>query len=423
MPPLQRRLGLALALAGLAFVLVATLTPVDDPSRAAATTPLLCLICGEQGGADVVVNLFLFLPFAVGLRLYGQTWTRTVLAVFLISFSVELLQYWLVPGRDTSFSDLLTNTTSGAIGATIGTVLPRWAFPDPTRAMSLAVAWAGIVLLVLGIWAWLLEPDVPDGRLLSRWAHEAPGRDAFKGRVRSVHLDGLPMPPNGDPPDSAALRRRLERGSFSLDAEVVSGRPVSTRLWIYMFRVPSGGVLTLNQSRREAGAAIPVRGLRYRLHHPVVTLPEGMPDSAGLPVRLHVSESAREVRLASRYEHVARSIALGLSPAFGWMLFEPFEVAAGFRLRWVTGAILALMLLPLGYWSAWVQPRWRALTLVAATLVLALGVLPAATGYPVVHWSEWLGGASGVLLGWAFQQLAAWCQERRLSPPNGVPTV
>ena len=175
MPPLQRRLGLALALAGLAFVLVATLMPVDDPSRAAATTPLLCLICGEHGGADVVVNLFLFLPFAVGLRLYGETWTRTVLAVFLISFSVELLQYWLVPGRDTSFSDLLTNTASGAIGATIGTVLPRWVFPDPARAMSLAVAWAGIVLLVLGIWAWLLEPDVPDGRLLSRWAHEAQG--------------------------------------------------------------------------------------------------------------------------------------------------------------------------------------------------------------------------------------------------------
>ena len=167
--------------------------------------------------------------------------------------------------------------------------------------MSLAVAWAGIVLLVLGIWAWLLEPDVPDGRLLSRWAHEAPGRDVFKGRVRSVRLDGLPMPPNGAPPDSAAPRRRLERGSFSLDAEVVSGRPVSTRLWIYMFRVPSGGVLTLNQSRREAGAAIPVRGLRYRLHRPVVPCGR-LPRLGGPAVPLAVSERPARFDCSSRYE-------------------------------------------------------------------------------------------------------------------------
>ena len=140
---LRQRLGLALALAGLAFVLVATLTPLSDPRGAAAATPLLCLVCGDQGGADVVDNLLLFLPLAIGLRLSGQSWRRTVLAAFLISFNVELLQYWLIPGRDTSLSDLLTNTASGAIGATIGAHLPGWFLPDRDRAISLAVPWAG----------------------------------------------------------------------------------------------------------------------------------------------------------------------------------------------------------------------------------------------------------------------------------------
>jgi len=403
----QRRLGAALALAGFAFVLVSTLTPVSDPRGAAATTPLYCLVCGDQGVADVVVNLLLFVPFAVGLRLTGETWKRTVLAVFLISFSVELLQYWLIPGRDTSLSDLLTNTTSGAIGATIGTHLPRWVFPDAGLARSLAVAWLGIILGILLCWGWLLAPGVPSGQLMSRWAHEAPGRDVFKGRVASVHLDGLPMPPDGTPPDSAALRRRLEHGAFSLDAEVISGQPVSDRLWIYMFRVPSGGVLTLNQRGREAGVALPVRGLQYKLHHPVVTLPDGLPATAGVPVRVMAAESSRRIQLSTSHGGVERTLVLAVSPAFGWSLFAPFEVAAGEAVRWVTAAVLAAMLLPLGYWGAWVRSRWAALALISTALVFALAVLPDLTGYPRVHWSEWLGGIAGLAVGRLLQLAAA----------------
>ena len=88
-------------------------------------------------------------------------------------------------------------------------------------------------------------PSVPDGRLISRWAHRAPGGDVFDGSVRAVRLDGLAMPANGTPPDSADLRRRLDAGEFRLEAEMISGRPVRDRLWIYMFRIPSGGALTL----------------------------------------------------------------------------------------------------------------------------------------------------------------------------------
>jgi hypothetical protein len=410
--PHQRRLGTALALAGFAFVLVSTLTPVSDPRGAAAITPLSCLVCGDQGGADVVVNLFLFLPFAIGLRLAGETWKRTVLAVFLTSFSVELLQYWLVPGRDTSLSDLLTNTFSGVIGATIATYLPRWSSPDARSARLLAVAWLGIILVVLFCWAWLLAPGVPSGQLMSRWAHEAPGRDVFKGRVQSVHLDGLPMPRNGTPPDSAALRQRLQHGVYSLDAEVISGLPVRDRLWIYMFRVPSGGVLALNQGGREAGVAIPVRGLRFRLHHPVLTLPDGFPLSAGVTVRLHAAQSSGQIRLSSRYSGSEREIVLGVSPALGWMLFAPFEVAAGLALRWVTGAVLAAMLLPLGYWGAWARPRWFGLALVLAGLVLALAVVPKVMGHPPVHWSEWLAGTTGAVVGWVLQRAVVSFRER-----------
>ena len=100
-------------------------------------------------------------------------------------------------------------------------------------------------------------------------------------------------------------------------------------------------------------------------------------------------------------------MVLGLSPALGWILFAPFQLAGGLNVRWVTAAGIILMLLPLGYWGAWAPRRGRALALWAATLVLALGVLPAIAGYPPVHWSEWVGGIAGVLSGFALQRFAA----------------
>jgi hypothetical protein len=405
--PLRRRLGSVLGLAGLGFILVATLTPVSDPRGLALLTPLFCLVCGDQGGADVVANLLLFLPLAVGLRLRGATWTRVVLLSFLLSLTVELLQLRLVPGRDASLSDLVSNTASGAIGATLGSALPGWVAPSPERARAFLAAGLALVLALLGSWAWLLMPVMPKGRLISRWAHEAPGRDVFDGRVQSVRLDTLPMPTNGPPPDSADLRRRIDAGHFDLAVDVVSGRPVSDRFWIYMFRVPSGGALTLNQFRREAGLAVPARGLRYKLHPILVTLADAFPDSAGVAVHLSAGEQARRIRLSSSYEGRERAVELGISPALGWMLVVPFQLAVGTGVRWVTAALLFVIALPLGYWGARCQSRWQAIGLLIAGMLLGLWAIVAAAGLPPVHWSEWLAAVSGGAVGWQLSRAAA----------------
>src|SRR5262245_24849483 len=116
--------GVVLAVAGLFVIARATLTPSPDPNGLAQLTPLWCIVCGELGGSDVVANLLLFLPFAMGLRLAGLSWRRTVLVAAALSLTVELLQLVAIPGRDASLSDLLTNTSSGAIGATIAPWLP-----------------------------------------------------------------------------------------------------------------------------------------------------------------------------------------------------------------------------------------------------------------------------------------------------------
>ena len=397
---------------------MATLTPVHDVRRSAESTPLTCLICGEQGGTDVASNLLLFLPLAIGLRLSGASWRGTVVACGLLSFTVELLQLRVVPGRDASLSDLITNTIGAAIGAAIGNALPAAVRPRPSLAGRLLVAGIAALLALLTASAWMLSPGTPEGALRSQWAHAAPSPDAFDGQVSAVRLDGLPMPGNAAPPDSAGLRRRLGRGELVLDVGIVSGRPISDRLWIYKVRGPSGAVLTLNQFRREAGVELPTRGLRYRFRPAIATLPDAFPAEPGVPVRLRVVEEGRRVRLTSSYGGTERSVELGLSPAYGWSMLVPVELASGTAVRWVTALGLLGVFLPLGYWARRTGRPVAVLGAPAAALAAGLGVLPAVAGSPPVHWSEWAAGLLGIAAGWALRPPAAYLQRRCASPSD-----
>ncbi len=418
MPPLPRawrRVGQLLALAGGVAILVATLTPLDDPRHANLLTPLLCLICGGQGGADVAGNLLLFIPFAAGLRLAGWTWPRCVAAAAAVSFTVELLQLLVVPGRDASLSDLLTNTASGAMGAALGGALPGLASATGARAGRLLAAVLVGAFGLLALSAWLLGSDMPEGHLLSRWAHEAPGTDVFGGRVLAVQLNGRAMPPNGTPPDSARLREEVARGTIGLVTEVVSGPPAVSTSWVYMFRVPSGGAVTLGQLHRLASFTVPARALRYRFFPPMVTLPDGFPVEPGMPVVLRATERGRHVVLSSTYGGRTHTIAIRITPAFGWFLISPFLFSGG-EVRWMTAACLAFLYLPAGYWAAAAGRPARAALGLAAGLALALGALPAVAALSAAPWSEWLGAVAGAALGWALRLAAAYLQTRCVSP-------
>ena len=107
-------MGRWLSALGLVAIAILTLRPVPTQAAASASTPLLCLVCGSNGGADVFLNLLLFAPLGVGLRLAGWRWRSVVATAALVSFAVELLQFTVVTGRDASLSDLVTNTTGAA---------------------------------------------------------------------------------------------------------------------------------------------------------------------------------------------------------------------------------------------------------------------------------------------------------------------
>src|SRR5262249_48825431 len=90
---LQNTFGQMCAGFGLGCILVATLTPIPGGVEASATTPIWCLICGDHGGVDVILNVILFVPFALGLRAAGTPARRVIALAALLSLFVESMQF------------------------------------------------------------------------------------------------------------------------------------------------------------------------------------------------------------------------------------------------------------------------------------------------------------------------------------------
>lgn len=407
----------ALAVVGLLGILAATMYPVRTTTEASRQTPLWCLVCGSDGGVDVLLNVFLFLPFAVGLRLAGVSGRRVVLVSAMLSLCVETIQFVAVPGRDASLSDLLTNTLGGTIGAAAGPLVLSALFPTPRAARRFLWLWAGLWLTMLALSAWLMTPWVPNATAWSRWAPNASWFDPFHGRVTGVAATGLTLP-NGRLSDSAAetLRRQLREEKVALAVDLVSGPPPDVRAWVYLVEVGPMVLPLLRQEGTGLFFSIPARSLQFRLRAPTLALPHGFPQEPGVRVLLNPLEEGRRLRVASTYDGTVRSSEVQLSPAQGWMLIAPFGITLDRHERLITGLYLAMFLLPLGYWAAHSEAAGRALGVLAGTLALGLGLIPFWFGFPPVHWSEWAAALAAVTAGWALHRPAAYLQTRCASP-------
>jgi VanZ family protein len=408
----------ALATVGLAGILITTLYPSPDNAKEAALTPLWCLVCGSDGGADVLLNLLLFIPFAVGLRLSGLSWWRVVAISALVSLMVETLQFTVLPGRDASLSDLLTNTLGAGVGALAAPLMPVAMGASPAYARRLMCIWAGLWLASVVVSEWLMRPWVPGDTVIhSRWPPAVQARQPFGGRVTDAMAVGYPLP-RGRVPDSVAhvLRDALHQESIDLRVDAISGSPKAESAWVYAIDLGWVWSPIFNQRGRTLLFSIPVQADRLGLRSPTIALPAGLPDAAGVPVRINAHEGEHRLRISSAYGGLVRTSEARLSPTQGWVLVAVFGLALGLYGQLVTALYLLAWLLPLGYWAARSAMPAGAVAVIAGTLVVGLSLIPACTGYPPVHWSEWAGALAGVTAGWALYRPAAYLETRCASP-------
>jgi hypothetical protein len=414
---LSRRLGALLAVSGATAVLGLTLFPSPEQTGFSALTPLLCIVCGEHGGADVFLNLLLFTPMAAGLRLLGWSWRRVVVASALLSFVVELLQYSAVPGRDASLSDLLTNTAGAAIAAAIAPRLGRFLVPDRLLAGRLFFGALALWLGVLIVSALVLMPWAPAVPLRNDCTASPERAEIFSGTARSVMLNDILLPCDDELPDGVQLREALSRGRATLDVVALSASPSAGRQVIHTVRAPGGLLLVLAQQGRTVVFSAPTAGLRLRLYSPAVSLPGAFPLDEGIPVELHAGVRDRRMWVSSSYSGgEQRMTELALSPSQGWSTILPFGIQPGRRLGLTTALWIAGLMLPAAYWAGSItRPAWG-WGGVAAAQAAGLGALPTLTGFAPAHWSEWAGGVLGAALGWALHRFAAYLQSRCGSP-------
>ena len=203
-----------------------TLTPHPEQAPLAALTPWTCLVCGELGAADVVLNVLLFLPLGAALYRAGAGARGAVAAGAGLSLAIELLQAAVLAGRDGTLSDVVTNTAGAAAGAVIAMAWPRLVRPGPALARRLAslgvLVWGGL----LAGSDLALRPTAPGGPLRVSWAPERPGRATFGGTVIGARASGSPLVPGSPPP--AALLRDVAGGVATITLSVRPGPPTTS---------------------------------------------------------------------------------------------------------------------------------------------------------------------------------------------------
>ncbi len=146
----QRHLGYLVLVLSLAFIGLMTLLPAPEEAARAAATPLDCILCGDLGSVDFLLNILLFVPLGVGLGLAGFSWRRAVVLAGLLSAGIELLQMKFIPGRDASLGDILSNTLGGGLGALLAARWQDLVFPSPRRSRRLALLYAVVL-----VWIWV----------------------------------------------------------------------------------------------------------------------------------------------------------------------------------------------------------------------------------------------------------------------------
>lgn len=365
-----------------------------------AMLPVSCLVCGELGGTDVVLNLLLFAPFAAGVALLGPRPGRILAVAALVSLTIETVQFAWLPGRDASVSDLLTNT----LGATItGWLVHHRAvllLPNRRQAIRLTGMALAAWMLLEGTAAWSLAPSLPETVYWGQWAPDLGHLDRFRGTVLGAAVAGDSLPPHRVG-ESQRLRLQLLRAGGPVTALAITGSPpLQLAPIVSVFDARSTEILLLGQRRGEAVFRLRTRVSELRLRPPAIGIEEAVPVIPGDSLAITASYLRGRYSLRIRAGKRTSERTINATPNWAWSYLMPFEnYALGENARWLTALWVTGLLLPVGYWAG--RSRTRLGPVVASGAVaLTLASVPGIFDLPPLHVSEWLAALAGLTLGY-----------------------
>lgn len=383
-------------IAGLACIAILTLSPQHAATK---QPPSLCLLCGDTSVLDAILNVLLFIPFGMGLRLTGMSRRRAFTIGLVTTITVEVLQLW-IPGRDTSLGDVFTNSFGGFIGIITADIWRVVILPSRRAATRLAWGWTVFWVLVLIASAELAHISLPNTTAWGTWKPELLHHDYFSGKVLSATAGGLPTP-YAISATSADVRRRLSSDSVIVEATIVGGimsGPVAAIATVYDYK--RSQIFLLGERKGNLIFSLRMRTADARVATPDIRLDSVFPrHRSTTPDTMVVAGGLIHHRLwiSARKRGITRERTQPIDAGLGWSYLLPFDYEYGPEALWLTVLWLAGLSAPAMYWAT--RAGRTALATVGASLAASLLLVPLATGVHSTTWWEWVALALGTGIG------------------------
>ena len=415
----KQKVAWLLIMVSLLFIGWMTLVPYPELVEEVRSLPHTCLVCGELGGQDVLLNILLFVPLGVGLGLTGLRRHWALAIIVLTTLAVETLQYTVIVGRHASLSDVLTNSLGGWLGMTLARHARELLLPSPSRARALAITGAIAWLTIQGLTAVLLSVEVPFKEYVVEWAPRLHQYGQFKGTVLKSSLDHIDLA-SGQALDDVLLRDHLTRDSYSVEA--ITTPDVAAPWFAPVFSLldrDENELLLLAQSDRDLFFRVRMRTALVRVRTPALRLQNVVQSASSAPLQIDAGRDQGRLFIRVRCAGKEYVRQLPMSPSWAWSFLIPFEYGFGADVHFLTALWIAGLLAPIGYWarrSVTSQRRmWRVRSLLLVAVVIGLEVIPLLAHFHAVHWSEWLAAALGLLIGeWLASAMAIAPQGRKV---------
>ena len=190
----QQSLGLGLTAIAALAIGSTTLTPHPELIEKMSRISPWCLVgCGDFDLLDILLNIILFIPLGLGLRL----WLRRPVALaacVVTTVTIELTQHFFIAGRHGGLRDVVTNTAGSIIGVWLATGWTGLVRPTPRAAALLARTAAFAWLAMLALTGFLEQRALPHTIWYGQWAPALGQFDTFPGEVLDAHVDELFLP-------------------------------------------------------------------------------------------------------------------------------------------------------------------------------------------------------------------------------------
>ena len=385
---------LAWAWAGLILLLTLVSGPEVTGSPEGLSS-ILCLICGERGGADGILNVLLFLPLGIALMAATGNAIRMVVLAVTLSIVIEVLQ-GMIPGRYPTLGDVVYNTVGAATGIGLAAITEQLLWPSRRLAGALTVGTGAVAAGVLFMTGVLLAPSFPDTIYYGQWTAELHYMEAYEGRVLEASLGPmfLASARTSDP----ELAVDLLRSGAPMTAQVVAGpAPTALAPIVSIFDESGLEIVVLGADATDLVLRVRYRANELRLDRPDLRVRRALATTRpGDTIRIRAENNAEDdLEGYSLWLDEHEYGPLRHTPGEGWaLLLHPEHTApwvdSTLNLAWVAAPLILA-----GWWAPGLGWVAGALSLAVSGMAMAAAAGPL-TGIAV---AEILAAFGGLMLG------------------------